>query len=83
MHPEALAAELEREPFVPLRLSLSDGRNIDIRNPGLCHIAKLALYIFNVRRAHPTLADDVSVISLRHIVSVDQVESGGSRSAAG
>ena len=78
MHPETLAAELERDPFIPLRLHLSDGSTLDIRNPGLCYIARLALYVFRVGRAHSTLADDVKVISLRHIVSVETADASDS-----
>jgi hypothetical protein len=70
MNPETVAQELNREPFVPLRIHLADGRNIDIRNPGLCFIARLALYVFSAK-PHDALAEDVQVISLRGIVSVE------------
>ena len=69
MNPDALAAELNRDPFIPLRLHLSDGRKVDIRNPGPCFIARMALYFFRAR-PHDALAEDVQVISLRHIASV-------------
>jgi hypothetical protein len=70
MNPEVLAAELNRDPFIPLRLHLTDGRTLDIQNPGLCFIARLGLYAFR-SRPHEALAEDVQVISLRHIVSVE------------
>jgi hypothetical protein len=70
MNPESLAQELNREPFIPLRIHLADGRSIDIRNPGLCFIARLTLYIF-AAKPHDALAEDVQVISLRGIVSVE------------
>lgn len=79
MNPETLASELEREPFIPLRLHLSDGRTMNIANPGLCYIARLALYLFRVDRPHTALADDVQVVSLRHIVSVETVEPSQSK----
>lgn len=72
MNPETLAFELNREPFIPLRLHLADGRTIEIRNPGLCFIARLSLYFF-AARPHDALAEDVQVISLRHIVSVETI----------
>jgi len=72
MNPEALAQELEREPFIPLRLRLSDGRTFDILNPGLCFIARLGLYAFRAKPRH-ALAEDVEVISLRHIVSIETI----------
>ena len=70
MNPDALAAELNREPFIPLRLRLDDGRMVDIRNPGLCFIVRLSLYFF-AAKPRDALAEDVQVISLRHIVSVE------------
>jgi hypothetical protein len=70
MTPKALADELDRDPFIPLRIRLTDGRSLDIHNPGLCFIAQLALYIFN-GKPHQTLAEDVQVVSLRNIVSVE------------
>lgn len=70
MNPENLAAELDREPFIPLRLHLADGRTVDIQNSGLCYIARLSLYVF-AGKAHTSLVEDVQVISVRHIVSVE------------
>lgn len=70
MNPEVLASELNRDPFIPLRLHLADGRALEIQNPGLCFIARLALYAFRAR-PRDVLAEDVQVISLRHIVSVE------------
>ncbi|HZK80738.1 MAG TPA: hypothetical protein VFC46_06710 [Humisphaera sp.] len=70
MNPETLAAELNREPFIPLRLHLSDGRTLSVQNPGLCFIARLSLYVF-AAKPHDSLAEDVRVVSLQHIVSVE------------
>lgn len=70
MDPEALAHELDRDPFIPLRIHLTDGRNIEVRDPGLCFIARLSLYVFTAK-PHKSLAEDVQVISLRRIESVE------------
>jgi hypothetical protein len=69
MNPQVLAQELNREPFIPLRIHLVDGRTVDIINPGLCFIAHLSLYVF-AGKPHDALAEDVEVISLRGIASV-------------
>jgi hypothetical protein len=70
MNPETLAKEFERDPFIPLRIHLADGRYVDVLNPGLCFIARLALYVF-AGRPRRLLAEGVQVISLRGIVSVE------------
>jgi hypothetical protein len=72
--PEALAAELEREPFVPIRLNLTDGTSVDITNPGLTFINNLAVYVARTDRPQSRLMADMRLISLRHIVSIDQIE---------
>ena len=77
MNPEALLSELEREPFVPIRLNLTDGSKIDIQNPGLSFINNLALYLARTDRPNSRLAADFRLISLRHIVSVEQIEARG------
>jgi hypothetical protein len=75
MTPRALADELNRDPFIPLRVRLTDGRSLDVRNPGLCFVARLALYVFNAR-PHDALAEDVQVVSLRNIVSIETLAPG-------
>lgn len=82
MLPDAMNAELVREPFVPLRIYLSDGRTYYITNPGLCFINRGAMYIARIDRPHSRLADDLDCIALRHIVSVEQVENGDAQQAA-
>ena len=73
MNPETLANELARDPFIPVRLHLSDGRKLEIQNPGLCFIARLALYAFRPGKRRSILAEDVDVVSLRHIVSGETI----------
>jgi hypothetical protein len=82
-NPDALAAELNRDPFIPLRLHLSDGRKsdgrkVDVQNPGLCFIARMALYFFRAK-PHDAMAEDVQVISLRHIASIKAIPPLASR----
>jgi hypothetical protein len=73
MLPEAMNSELTREPFVPLRIYLDDGRTYVIRDSSLCLINHGSMYIARIDRPHSRLADDLDVISLRHVVSVEQV----------
>jgi hypothetical protein len=73
MNPEALITELNRDPFIPLRLYLSDGRTVEILNPDEAMLSNLSVYIFKVRRGTRSVSDDTRLISLRHIVSVEQI----------
>ncbi|HWL93066.1 MAG TPA: hypothetical protein VNT79_06000 [Phycisphaerae bacterium] len=76
MHPEAIDRELSREPFVPVRLYLSDGTTADIHNPGLAFIARMALYLARTDRPHTRIMDDFRLISLRHIVRLELLDNG-------
>jgi hypothetical protein len=70
MNPETLANQLDRDPFIPLRIHLADGRRIDILNAGVSFIVRHSLYVFDARPEN-VLAKDVQVISLRGIESVE------------
>jgi len=72
MLPETMEHELTREPFVPLRLYLDNGRTYLIDDPGRCFITRGSMYIARIDRPHSHLADDLDLISLRHIVSIEQ-----------
>lgn len=74
MLPQTLDMELSREPFVPLRLFLSDGSTVDIHNPGLTLIALGALYVARTDRPHSRISDDFRLVSLRHIVRIEKLE---------
>jgi len=74
MTAEAIDKELARDPFVPIRLHLSDGNSIDIQNPGLAFIARLAVYVARTDRPHSRIMDDFRLVSLNHIVSVELLE---------
>jgi hypothetical protein len=71
MNLEMLVADLEPEPFIPLRIHLKDGGHVDISNPRVCvFLRQLSPYVFSLKH-RSVLAEDVQVISLRAIVSVE------------
>ncbi len=77
MLPRALDEELSREPFVPVRIHVSDGHSYVVRNPDLCFINRLSLYIARTDRPHSRLADDMDVIDVRHITRIEQIADEG------
>jgi hypothetical protein len=74
MTAEAIDLELTREPFVPIRLRLSDGSAVDIHNPGLAFIARMAIYIARTGRPHSRIMNDFRLVSSRHVVRVELLE---------
>ena len=73
MLPLAIAEELDREPFVPVRIHVSDGHTYTIRNPNLCLIRRGAIYIARTDRPNTRLVDDMDVVDVRHITRIEQV----------
>jgi len=47
---------------------------VDIQNPGLAFIARLAVYVARTDRPHSRIMDDFRLVSLNHIVSVELLE---------
>jgi hypothetical protein len=68
MTPEVLASELNREPFLPLRVHLSHGRTIDILNPGLVVLMTRDIFIADASR------DRFHIFALIHIVGVESLQ---------
>ena len=78
MTAEALQEKLERDPFSPIRLRLTDGRAIEMTNPDVAFISHQSVYIFKIKRKGGKVADQSFLISLRHIVSIEDMEPAGS-----
>jgi hypothetical protein len=76
MSPELVDRELNRNPFLPVRLHLSDGTTVDIRDPELAFIVRGALYVVTTGRVGSRIVDDIRLISLRHIVRLEAIEQG-------
>jgi hypothetical protein len=74
MNPESINTLLTAEPFLPLRLTLTTGEIVEISDPTPVYISGLAIHIFGTKRAGDHIADSYRLISLRHIVKIEQME---------
>jgi hypothetical protein len=45
MEKEAVRRELTRDPFIPIRLHLTDGRTFDVPVPGVAHMMAYGLLV--------------------------------------
>jgi hypothetical protein len=74
MRPESLRDELHRQPFVPLRMYLSDGKTYDIRHPEMAMITSREIYIGREETSPGSgIARECDLVSLLHVVCVEQV----------
>ena len=76
-----LEAELERDPFVPLRVHLVSGKTVDVPGPGVAFLMQNALLVFQNRQPGTVRVDGYDIISFRNIERVEQLPSGGSAAA--
>jgi hypothetical protein len=76
MTSEDVKQELEREPFVPLRLHLASGKQVDIEYPNSAFLRQNTL-VFVHRLARNTVAiGDYDVIALRLIERMTTMQDG-------
>ena len=73
MTTEDIAQELERQPFVPLRLHLSSGQVIDIAYPHTGWIRQNTLLIVHPLERGTQRIGNYDVIALRLIERIEQV----------
>lgn len=74
--------EVYREPFIPLRLHLTNGESFDIRNPGLVWVTKHSVFIAHpIRPERPGSRgiEDYDLISLVHVMRVEKIEAANGR----
>jgi len=45
MRPEDVREHLDRRPFEPFRICMSDGQCYDVRHPELCMVGRSAVYV--------------------------------------
>jgi hypothetical protein len=85
MTTEDLKQELERHPFVPLRLHLSSGAKMDIKYPNSAYVQQNTLLALERLAPGSAQIGRYDVISLRLIERSEQVESanGPKRSSNG
>jgi hypothetical protein len=74
MTPESLRDELRRQPFVPLRMHLTDGKSYDIRHPEMAMVTSREVYVGREETSPGSgIAKGCDLVSLLHVVRVEQV----------
>lgn len=83
MRPEEIMELLRRQPFVPLRFHMTDGRTYDIRHPDSVIVLRQALDIGVVSDPDTGVAERVQRCSLLHVVRVEEMYSATARTGNG
>lgn len=81
MRPEEIRNHLRRQPFVRLRIHLTDGSSYEIRHPEMAFLSRSALEVGLEEREGNGIADQVIYCALLHIVRVELVDGQTSMTA--
>jgi hypothetical protein len=76
MTSEDLQQELEREPFVPLRLHLASGQKIDIQHPGSAFVRQNTLLVVHRLAPNTVAIGNYDVVAFRLIERIETLENG-------
>jgi hypothetical protein len=68
MHPDDLRALLQRQPFRPFRLVLTNNRTHEIRHPGFAALSRRLLRISVPDASETPSAEEAVGVALVHIV---------------
>lgn len=77
MQPDDLVQLLQRQPFQPFRLHLTDGSVSEVRHPELAYVGETFVVVQSPTVEYPFLATErLSIVVLFHIVHVEFIEPG-------
>jgi len=74
MGPEQLRQLLRRQPFMPIRLFMTDGTTYDIRHPEMAFVTRSTVEVGSEKEPGSGIAEKVVYCSLVHIVRVEDVD---------
>jgi hypothetical protein len=82
--PEELRAALRRQPFVPFRLTLTEGSSYEVRHPEMCMPGRRSVILGFPAPGDPDLLYDRSItVDLLHIVKLEPLEAAKPSGANG
>ena len=71
MRPDDVLRELRRQPFVPLLIRLSNGREYTVRHPELVSVGRSSLNIgIPAPDLPPGVFDSYDIVSLLHVAKI-------------
>ncbi len=73
MRPEELRELLNAQPFIPLRIYMTDGKTFDINHPDFVLVLRSRIDIGVPQNSENGILDRVEHCSLLHIVRVEEL----------
>ena len=79
MTTEDIAQELDRDPFVPLRLHLASGKTVDVEFPNSAFVRQNTLLVVHRLSPRTHAIGDYDVLALRLIERVETLGGNGAK----
>jgi hypothetical protein len=73
MNPSEASAEIEKVPFVPIRLHLVSGKTMDIPQAGIAWMMRTAVMVLQGIERDPNNGGRYDVVALRNIERIEQL----------
>lgn len=73
MAPEQLRDLLRRQPFLPIRLHISDGTSYDIRHPDKALLTRSTIDVGIEEEPGSGIADSIVYMPLGHVVKAERL----------
>jgi len=73
MNPTEASAEIEKVPFVPIRLHLVSGKTMDIPQAGIAWMMRTAVMVLQGIERDPNNRGRYDVVALRNIERIEQL----------
>ena len=71
MRPEDVREHLEKQPFEPFRIFMSDQKTLDVRHPDMCIVSRSTAYVGVPDPKRKRVAVRVAHCSLIHITLIE------------
>jgi hypothetical protein len=79
MRPTDICVFLQRQPFQPFRITLTDGRSYEVRHPEMAMVGRSSLLIgLPAPGDSEPVYDRFVTVSLLHIMQMEPLEAAGS-----
>ncbi|MEX2305996.1 MAG: hypothetical protein WD738_00275 [Pirellulales bacterium] len=80
MRSEDIKELVQREPFRPFRITLTDGRTYDVRHPEMAMVGRSTVAIgLPANGQDETIYDRLVTVDLLHIMQTEHVDSAGKK----
>ena len=74
MRPQDVREHLEKRPFEPFRLFLSDGAKFSVLHPDMCIVSRSTVYVGIPDPKMPRVAQRVAHCALIHIIRIEPLD---------